>query len=133
MAILGSLTSRLSSIAGRMRGKSRVTESDIKEMMREIRLALLEADVNLEVVKGFVDEVSAKCSGAEVTASLTPGQQVVKIVNETLTSMLGATAGKIAVSPSGFTVILLCGLQGSGKTTVAAKLGLSLKNKGKKP
>lgn len=133
MAILGSLTSRLSSIAGRMRGKSRVTESDVKEMMREIRLALLEADVNLEVVKGFVDEVSAKCSGAEVTASLTPGQQVVKIVNETLTSMLGATAGKIAVSPSGFTVILLCGLQGSGKTTVAAKLGLSLKNKGKKP
>ncbi len=133
MALLESLSSRLAGIASKMRGKSRVTESDIRDMMREIRLALLEADVNIEVVKGFVDDVSAKCSGAEITASLTPGQQVVRIVNDSLTEILGRTAGKITVSPTGFTVILLCGLQGAGKTTAAAKLGLALKKKGKKP
>ncbi|MHB8963062.1 MAG: signal recognition particle protein [Saccharofermentanales bacterium] len=133
MAIFESLSSRLSAIAGKMRGKSRVTESDIKEMMREIRIALLEADVNINVVRDFIDDVSVKCSGAEVMASLTPGQQVIRIVNESLTEVLGKTSGKIAVSPTGFTVILLCGLQGAGKTTVAAKLGLALKKKGKKP
>lgn len=133
MALFESLSSKLSSIANKMRGKSRVTEQDIKDMMREIRLALLEADVNFQVVKQFVDEVSEKCSGADVLASLTPGQQVVKIVHESLTEMLGKTTGKITVSPSGFTVILLCGLQGAGKTTMAAKLGLQLKKKGKKP
>jgi signal recognition particle subunit SRP54 len=85
------------------------------------------------VVKDFVEEVSAKCSNAEVMASLTPGQQVIKIVNESLTEILGKTAGKITVSPSGFTVIVLCGLQGAGKTTIAAKLGMHLKKKGKKP
>lgn len=128
-----SLSSKFSAIAARMKGKSRVTQTDINDMMREIRLALLEADVNLQVVKDFVDEVSAKCSNAEVMASLTPGQQVIKIVNESLTEILGKTAGKIAVSPSGFTVIVLCGLQGAGKTTIAAKLGMHLKKKGKKP
>ena len=133
MALFESLSSRLSGIAARMRGKSRITENDIREMMREIRLALLEADVNTTVVKEFIDDVSTRCSGADVTASLTPGQQVVKIVNEALTEVLGKTSGKLTVSPSGFTVILLCGLQGAGKTTVAAKLGLALKKKGKKP
>lgn len=133
MALFESLSSKLAGIAGKMRGKSRVTEQDIKEMMREIRLALLEADVNFQVVKQFVDDVSEKCSGAEVLGSLTPGQQVVKIVNESLTEMLGKNTGKITVSPTGFTVILLCGLQGAGKTTMAAKLGLQLKKKGKKP
>ena len=133
MALFESLSSKLSTIANKMRGKSRVTEQDIKDMMREIRLALLEADVNFQVVKEFVDEVSEKCSGADVLASLTPGQQVVKIVHESLTEMLGKTTGKITVSPSGFTVIILCGLQGAGKTTMAAKLGLQLKKKGKKP
>lgn len=133
MALFESLSSKLSVIANKMRGKSRVTEQDIKDMMREIRLALLEADVNFQVVKQFIDEVSEKCSGADVLASLTPGQQVVKIVHESLTEMIGKTTGKITVSPSGFTVILLCGLQGAGKTTMAAKLGLQLKKKGKKP
>ncbi len=133
MALFESLSSKLSGIASKMRGKSRVTEQDIKDMMREIRLALLEADVNFQVVKQFVDEVSQKCSGTEVMASLTPGQQVVKIVHDSLTEMLGKTTGKITVSPSGFTVLLLCGLQGAGKTTMAAKLGLQLKKKGKKP
>jgi len=116
-----------------MKGKSRVTESDINEMMREIRLALLEADVNFQVVKEFVDDISVKCNKAEIMESLTPGQQIVKVVNDSLTEILGKTSGKIAVSPTGFTVILLCGLQGAGKTTMAAKLGLFLKKKGKKP
>ncbi len=133
MALFESLSSKLARITDRMRGKSRVTEQDIKEMMREIRLALLEADVNFQVVKQFIDETSVKCSGADVLASLTPGQQVIKIVHESLTEMLGKTTGKIMVSPTGFTVILLCGLQGAGKTTMAAKLGLQLKKKGKKP
>jgi signal recognition particle subunit SRP54 len=133
MALFESLSSKLSNIANKMRGRSRVTEQDIKDMMREIRLALLEADVNFQVVKEFVDEVSLRCSGADILGSLTPGQQVIKIVHESLTEMLGKTTGKITVSPTGFTIILLCGLQGAGKTTMAAKLGLHLKNKGKKP
>jgi len=133
MAIFESLSSKLSSIANKMKGKSRVTESDINEMMREIRLALLEADVNFQVVKEFVEDVSVKCNKSEIMESLTPGQQIVKVVNDSLTEVLGKTSGKITVSPSGFTVILLCGLQGAGKTTMAAKLGLYLKKKGKKP
>jgi signal recognition particle subunit SRP54 len=133
MAFFESLSDKLQGIAARMKGKARVGEQDIKDMMREIRLALLEADVNFQVVKQFVDEVSLKCRGSDVLESLTPGQQVVKIVHEALVDMLGTTQGKLAVSPSGFTVILLCGLQGSGKTTTAAKLGLYLKKKGKKP
>lgn len=133
MALFESLSSKLSSIASKMKGKSRVTDNDINEMMREIRLALLEADVNFQVVKEFIDDVSEKCKRAEIFESLTPGQQIVKIVNEALTDILGKTSGKITVSPSGFTVILLCGLQGAGKTTMAAKLGLYLKKKGKKP
>jgi signal recognition particle subunit SRP54 len=133
MAIFESLSSRLSAIATKIKGKSRVTEADIHGMMREIRLALLEADVNLQVVKQFTEEVSAQCLNAQVMESLTPGQQIVKIVNETLVEILGGTTGKIAVSPNGFTIIVLCGLQGSGKTTMAAKLGLYLKKKGKKP
>lgn len=133
MAFFESLSDKLQGIAARMKGKARVGEQDIKDMMREIRLALLEADVNFQVVKQFVDEVSLKCRGSDVLESLTPGQQVVKIVHESLVDMLGTTQGKLAVSPSGFTVILLCGLQGSGKTTTAAKLGLYLKKKGKKP
>ncbi len=133
MALFESLSSKLSSIANKMKGKSRVTESDINEMMREIRLALLEADVNFQVVKEFVDDISVKCNKAEIMESLTPGQQIVKVVNDSLTEILGKTSGKITVSPTGFTVILLCGLQGAGKTTMAAKLGLYLKKKGKKP
>jgi signal recognition particle subunit SRP54 len=102
-------------------------------MMREIRMALLEADVNYSVVKTFIADMTEKCQGQEVHASLTPGQQIVKIVHESLIELLGSTAGKITVSPSGFTVIMLYGLQGAGKTTTAAKLALMLKISGKKP
>ena len=133
MALFEGLSSRLAEITAKMRGKSRVTEQDIKDMMREIRLALLEADVNFTVVKELVAEISEKSRGAEVMESLTPGQQVVKIVHDSLVDILGQTSSKLLVSPSGFTVIMLYGLQGAGKTTTAAKLALMLKKKGKKP
>ncbi len=133
MALFEGLSSRLAQITAKMRGKARVTEQDIKDMMREIRLSLLEADVNYQVVKDLVSEISERCKGAEVMESLTPGQQVVKIVHESLIDILGQTSAKIAVSPSGFTVIMLYGLQGAGKTTTAAKLALMLRKKGKKP
>ena len=133
MPIFDGLSGKLSAVVARMRGKTRVTEQDIKDMMREIRLALLEADVNYQVVKDLVSEISEKCKGSEVMQSLTPGQQIVKIVNESLIDILGKTASKLAVSPTGFTVIMLYGLQGAGKTTTAAKLALMLKKKGKKP
>ena len=116
-----------------MRGKARVTDQDIKDMMKEIRMALLEADVNYSVVKSFVADTSVKCQGQEILTSLTPGQQIVKVVHESLIELLGSASSKIAVSPSGFTVIMLYGLQGAGKTTTAAKLGLLLKKGGKKP
>ena len=128
-----SLSDKLQNITAKMRGKSRVTEQDIKDMMREIRMALLEADVNYSVVKSFVAEMSEKAKGQDVMASLTPGQQIVKIVHESLVELLGSTSGKIMVSPSGFTVIMLYGLQGAGKTTTAVKLALKLKKDGKKP
>ena len=132
MAILEGLTSRLSAITDKMRGKSRVSEKDIKEMMREIRLALLEADVHYGVVKELADYINEKALGSDVMKSLTPGQQVVKIVHEALLEVLGEPE-KLAVSTSGFTVFMLYGLQGAGKTTTAAKLALHLRKKGKKP
>ena len=128
-----SLSSKLQNITARMRGKARVTDQDIKDMMKEIRMALLEADVNYAVVKSFIADTSEKCQGQEILTSLTPGQQIVKIVHESLIELLGSASSKIAVSPSGFTVIMLYGLQGAGKTTTAAKLGLLLKKNGKKP
>ena len=132
MALFENLSSRLSRITDAMRGKSRVTEKDIKDMMREIRLALLEADVNYQVVKDLAEEIGEKAKGAEVMESLTPGQQVVKIVHQALINILG-TEEKLIVSPTGFTVLMLYGLQGTGKTTTAAKLALYLKDRGKKP
>lgn len=132
MAVLEGLTQRLAAITDKMRGKSRVSEKDIKEMMREIRLALLEADVHYGVVKELTDYINEKAKGAEVMKSLTPGQQVVKIVHEALLEVLGEEE-KLAVSPSGFTVFMLYGLQGAGKTTTAAELALHLRQKGKKP
>ncbi|NLK89043.1 MAG: signal recognition particle protein [Clostridiaceae bacterium] len=133
MAILHGLSGKLTGVVNKMRGKTRVSEQDIKEMMREIRLALLEADVNFQVVKDFVADISERSKDSEVMESLTPGQQIVKIVNEALIDILGRTASKLTVSPSGFTVIMLYGLQGAGKTTTAAKLALLLKKRGKKP
>ncbi len=133
MALFESLSGKLSAITQRMRGKSRVTETDIKEMMREIRMALLEADVNYQVARDLVSEISEKSRGAEVMESLTPGQQIVKIVHEALIGMLGGSAGKLLVSPTGFSVYMLYGLQGAGKTTTVAKMAWLLKKRGKKP
>jgi len=128
-----SLSSKLQGIVSKMRGKARVTDQDILEMMKEIRMALLEADVNYSVVKTFIADMTEKCKGQEIFQSLTPGQQIVKIVHDALVELLGSKSNKIAVSPSGFTVIILYGLQGAGKTTTAAKLGRMLKAGGKKP
>lgn len=128
-----SLSSKLQKITDKMKGKARVTEQDIKDMMREIRMALLEADVNYSVTKNFVSDMTEKCKGAEIEHSITPGQQIVKIVHESLVELLGTGDAKIAVSPTGFTVIVLYGLQGAGKTTTAVKLARILKQDGKKP
>ncbi len=128
-----SLSSKLQSITAKMRGKARVTDDDIKEMMREIRMALLEADVNYGVVKTFVAEMSEKCKGVDVQGSFTPGQQIVKIVRDSLTELLGTGESKLAISSTGFTTIILYGLQGAGKTTTAVKLAKLLKKDGKKP
>jgi len=128
-----SLASKLQDTLKKLRGKGKLTETDIKGAMREVKLALLEADVNYKVVKDFVKSVSEKCSGAEVLNSLTPGQQVIKIVNDELTSLMGGNESTISYSSSGITVIMLVGLQGAGKTTMCGKLALQLRKKNKKP
>lgn len=128
-----SLSAKLQKITSAMKGKARVTDQDIKDMMREIRMALLEADVNYSVVKSFVADMTEKCHKADIQGSFTPGQQIVKIVHESLIELLGEGNKKLNVSPSGFTVIILYGLQGAGKTTTAAKLASILKKDGKKP
>ncbi|MDD7511677.1 MAG: signal recognition particle protein [Peptostreptococcaceae bacterium] len=128
-----SLSDKLQSAFSKLKGKGVITEKDIDEVMREVKLALLEADVNFKVVKEFVSSVKEKCLGSEVLKSLTPSQQVIKIVNEELVSIMGGTGSKLTYSPSGFTVYLLVGLQGTGKTTTAGKLASYLKQSGKKP
>lgn len=127
------LSEKLQGLFKSLRGKGRLTEADIDKAMREVKLALLEADVNFKVVRKFVANIKEKCLGEEVLASLTPGQQVIKIVNEELTALMGGTASRLTYSSSGFTVLLLAGLQGTGKTTTAGKLALYLKKEGKKP
>ena len=128
-----SLSSKLQKITASMRGKARVTEADIKDMMKQIRMALLEADVNYQVTKDFVKDMQEKCLNADIEGSFTPGQQIVKIVHSSLTELLGEINSKIAASSSGFTVVMLYGLQGAGKTTTAVKLANILKKDGKKP
>ena len=128
-----SLSEKLQNTFKKLRGKGVLTEADINDAMREVKLALLEADVNFKVVKEFVADVKEKCMGQEVLASLTPGQQVIKIVNEQLTELMGGTGSKLTYSPSGFTVLLMVGLQGTGKTTTCGKLANYLKKNGKKP
>ncbi|MFN8186999.1 MAG: signal recognition particle protein [Gaiellales bacterium] len=129
-----SLSDRLQSVLGGLRNRGVLSEEDLEQALREIRLALLEADVNFRVVKDFLARVKARALGVEVTKSLTPGQQVVKIVNEELTALMGQGSSKLAFSGRPPTVILLCGLQGSGKTTATAKLALLLRKKeGKAP
>ncbi|CAD2076104.1 signal recognition particle protein [Phocicoccus schoeneichii] len=128
------LGGRLQDIMDRIKGKGKVTEQDIKEMMREVRLALLEADVNFKVVRQFIKDVSERANGADVMKSLTPGQQVIKIVQEELTSLMGGENSKINMSQKPPTVIMMVGLQGAGKTTTAGKLALLLrKSYNKKP
>ena len=127
------LSSRLQDITRKIRGKSRITESDLKEMLREVKLALLEADVNYKIVKEFISTIQEKALGEEVLKSLTPGQQVVKIVKDEMIELLGGTESKINFTPNPPTIIMLVGLQGSGKTTTAGKLANLIRKQGKKP
>ena len=127
------LTAKLNAAFKKLRGKGRLSESDIKEAMREIRLALLEADVSYKVVKDFVKSVSERCSGQDVMESLTPAQMIVKIVNEELIRLMGSENQRISISPKPPTVVMLVGLQGAGKTTNGAKLAGLFKKQGKRP
>ena len=127
------LSSRLQDITRKLKGKARITESDLKEILREVKLALLEADVNFKIVKEFMNTIQEKALGQDVLKSLTPGQQVVKIVKDELVELLGGTESKINFTPNPPTIIMLVGLQGSGKTTTAGKLANLLRKQGKKP
>ena len=128
-----SLSDKLQNAFSKLKGKGVITESDINTAMREVKLALLEADVNFKVVKEFVAIVKEKCLGAEVLQSLTPAQQIIKIVNSELIDLMGGSGSKLTYSPSGFTVLMMVGLQGTGKTTTCGKLASFLKQNGKKP
>ena len=128
-----SLTDKLGAVFKKLKSKGKLGESDIKEVMREIRLALLSADVNYTVVKDFTAKVSERAMGAAVLESLTPAQQVIKIVNEELTAFMGGENDRIKISSHPPTIVMLCGLQGAGKTTHCAKLALYFKNMGKRP
>ncbi len=128
-----SLSNKLQDVFKKLKGKGVLEEADINEAMREVKLALLEADVNFKVVKDFVKTVKEKAVGSNVLDSLTPGQQVVKIVNDELTTLMGGANSKLTFSPKGFTTIMMVGLQGTGKTTSCGKLASYLKKKGKKP
>ena len=127
------LSSRLQDITRKLRGKARITEADLKDMLREVKLALLEADVNYKIVKEFINTIQTKALGQDVLKSLTPGQQVIKIVKDELVELLGGIESKINFTPNPPTIIMLVGLQGSGKTTTAGKLANLLRKQGKKP
>lgn len=127
------LSSKLQEFTRKLKGKARITESDLKEMLREVKLALLEADVNYKIVKEFISTIQEKALGQDVLKSLTPGQQVIKIVKDELVELLGGTESRINFTPNPPTVIMLVGLQGSGKTTTAGKLANLLRKQGKKP
>ena len=128
------LSEKLNGVFKRLRGKGRLTEADVREGMREVRLALLEADVSYKVVKDFVADVTEKCVGADVLDSLTPAQQIIKIVNQELTALMGGTNARLTTASKGPTVVMMVGLQGAGKTTNGAKLaGLMRRSFGKRP
>lgn len=133
MALFSGLSERLNHIFSKLTKRGKLTELEIKEAMREVRVALLEADVNFAVAKKFIAEVSEKCVGEEILKSLTPAQQVIKIVRDELTKLMGETNAKLEVSSKPPTIIMVCGLQGSGKTTLCGKLALNLKKQNKKP
>ena len=132
MALFSSLSERFSHIFSKLTNRGKLTELEIKEAMREVKMALLEADVNYMVVKDFVKKVSEKAVGDEVMKSLTPSQQVIKIVNDELVALMSSDNQKITISSAPPTIIMMCGLQGAGKTTMCAKLGAYLKKSGKK-
>jgi len=127
------LSSRLQEITKKIKGEARITESNMKDMLREVKLALLEADVNYKIVKEFISNVQEKALGQDVMKSLKPGEQVVKIVRDELTELLGGSDSKINISSNPPTIIMLVGLQGAGKTTLAGKLSNYLRKQGKKP
>ena len=133
MALFASLSERLNHIFSKLTKRGKLTELEIRTAMREVRIALLEADVNLKVAKQFIAEVSEKAVGQQVLQSLNPAQQVIKIVNDELIALMGSGNAKLEVSPKPPTVILMCGLQGAGKTTLCGKLAFQLKKQGKKP
>ena len=127
------LTEKLQSAFKKLTGKGKLNEQNIKDAMREVRMALLEADVNYIVVKDFIKRVTERCIGTEILSALNAGQQVIKIVNEELTDLMGGSNAKLTWSSSVPTIYMLCGLQGAGKTTMCGKLGAYLLKQGKKP
>ena len=133
MALFGGLSERLNHIFSKLTKRGKLTELEIRAAMREVRVALLEADVNLKVAKQFIADVSEKAVGQEILNSLNPAQQVIKIVNEELIALMGAKNAKLEVSSKLPTVIMMCGLQGAGKTTLCGKLAIHLKKNGKRP
>ena len=133
MALFSGLSDRLNLIFSKIKAKGKLTELEIKQAMREVRIALLEADVNFKVVKDFITSVSEKAVGEEILTSLTPGQQVIKIVKDELVTLMGSSNSKLEVSPKPPTVIMMCGLQGAGKTSFCGKLAQFLTKQGKKP
>ena len=128
-----SLSDKLQNIFKKLRGKGRLSEDDVKAAMKEVKMALLEADVNFKVVKQFVNTVTERAIGQDVMESLTPGQMVVKIVNEEMVALMGSETTELAIKPSGLTILMMVGLQGAGKTTTTAKIAGKLKSKGKRP
>ena len=132
MAAFANLTDRINHVFAKLRNRGALSELEIKQAMREVRVALLEADVNFTVAKDFINKVTELAVGEEILKSLTPGQQVIKIVNEQLIELLGSTQSKLGVSPKLPTVIMMCGLQGAGKTTMCGKLAAYLQKQGKR-
>ena len=131
--IFEGLSDKLQGALSKLKSKGKLTEKDVKDAMREVKLALLEADVNFKVVKYFIKKVQERCVGQEVMQSLTPAQHVIKIVNEELTTLMGDVQSKVVISPKPPTVIMMVGLQGAGKTTTSGKLGSYFKKQGKRP
>ena len=129
-----SLTDKLQNVFRKLRSKGTITEADVKEAMKEVKRALLEADVNFKVVKQFINSVSERAVGEEVLKGLNPGQMVIKIVKEEMDKLMGSETTELKLLPSNeITIVMMCGLQGAGKTTTVAKLAGKFKNKGKKP
>ena len=127
------LAEKLQQAFRKLSSHGKLTESDVKTAMRDVRMALLEADVNYKVVKDFIAKVTERAVGSDILDSLTPSQQVIKIVNEELTELMGGQNARLTYSPTVPTIYMLCGLQGAGKTTMAGKLALMLKKQGKRP